>query len=205
MNALEKILEIKLVPVVVFNSIDETVPVLNALKNGDVPVAEICFRTECAAECIKLAAKEFGDEFLIGAGTVINAAQCELAIECGAKFIVSPGLSASVCEVCKKHGILYVPGIATPTELMAALELGINRVKFFPADVYGFKKGITSIGAAFPQVKFMPTGGVTVENLTDILSCPKVFAAGGSWVCKGTPEEMTQKCLEARKIIKEIK
>lgn len=204
MDVKDTINRIKLVPVVVFNNVEETLPILNALKDGDVPVAEICFRTECAKECLKLACKSFGDDFLIGAGTVINEEQCREAIACGVKFIVSPGLSESVAKVCKEHNIPYFPGIATPTELMKALELGIDRVKFFPNNIYGGLPAINAIGAAFPQVKFMPTGGVSAVNLKEMLSSKRVFACGGSWMCKGTPEEITKLCLEARQIVKEL-
>ena len=118
MDILERVHEIVVVPVVVLNKVEDTIPTIQALHDGDVPVAEICFRTACAAECIKLAAKEFPND-LIGAGTVINAKQCEEAIACGAKFIVSPGLSKEVADVCKKHGIAYLPGVVTPTEILA--------------------------------------------------------------------------------------
>ena len=141
MNVLDKVREIKLVPVVVLNSVEETIPTIQALHDGDVPVAEICFRTDCAAECIKLAVEKFPND-LIGAGTVINAAQCEQAIDCGAKFIVSPGLSHEVARVCKERNVPYLPGVVTPTEIMQAIDLGINVVKFFPAGVFGGLKAI---------------------------------------------------------------
>ena len=201
MDVLSRVHEIGVVPVVVLNKVEDTIPVVKALHDGDVPVAEICFRTPCAAECIKLAVKEFPND-LIGAGTVINATQCEEAIACGAKFIVSPGLSKSVAEVCKKHGVPYLPGVVTPTEIMEAIELGLSTLKFFPAGVFGGLKTINALGAAFPQVKFMPTGGVDNSNLKEFISCNKIIACGGSWMCKGTVEEITAKCLEARKIIK---
>ena len=201
MDVMKKVQEIKLVPVVVLNKVEDTEPVIKALIDGDIPVAEICFRTDCAAECIRLAVEKF-PEALIGAGTVINAVQCKQAIECGAKFIVSPGLSASVAAVCKEHNIPYLAGVATPTEVMQAIELELPVVKFFPAGVYGGLKAIKAIGAAFPAMKFMPTGGVDNKNLKEFLECDKIFAVGGSWMVKGTPSEITEKCLEARKIVK---
>ena len=201
MSALKRVQEIKLVPVVVLNKVEETLPVIKALHDGDVPVAEICFRTDCAAECIKLAVKEFPED-LIGAGTVINAKQCQEAIDCGAKFIVSPGLSDEVARVCKENDVPYLPGVVTPTEVMRAIDLGLDVVKFFPAGVYGGLKAIKAIGAAFPAMKFMPTGGVDNKNLKEFIECNKIFAVGGSWLVKGTPEEITVCCLEARKIIK---
>lgn len=201
MDVIERVKSIGIVPVVVLNKVEDTLPVVQALHDGDVPVAEICFRTDCAAECIKLACEKFPDD-LIGAGTVINAAQCEEAIACGAKFIVSPGLSASVAAVCKAHNIPYLPGVVTPTEIMEAIELGLTTLKFFPAGVFGGLKAINALGAAFPQCKFMPTGGVDNTNLKEFISNSKIIACGGSWMCKGTPSEITAKCLEARKIIK---
>lgn len=201
MSALKRVQEIKLVPVVVLNKVEDTLPVIKALHDGDVPVAEICFRTDCAAECIKLAVKEFPND-LIGAGTVINAKQCQEAIDCGAKFIVSPGLSDEVARVCKENQIPYLPGVVTPTEVMRAIDLGLEVVKFFPAGVYGGLKAIKAIGAAFPAMKFMPTGGVDNKNLKEFIECNRIFAVGGSWLVKGTPEEITACCLEARKIIK---
>ena len=201
MNVLKEIERIKLVPVVVLNKVEDTLPTIKALVAGDVPVAEICFRTECAAECIKEAVKAFPDA-LIGAGTVINEAQCEEAIACGAKFIVSPGLSKKVAKVCFKHDIPYLPGVVTPTEIMKAISLGITTLKFFPAGVFGGLKAIKALGAAFPQVRFMPTGGVSEANLKEFIDCDKIIACGGSWMCKGTPEEITAKCLASRAIVK---
>ena len=201
MNVLDKVREIKLVPVVVLNSVEETIPTIQALHDGDVPIAEICFRTDCAAECIKLAVEKFPND-LIGAGTVINAAQCEQAIDCGAKFIVSPGLSHDVARVCKERNVPYLPGVVTPTEIMQAIDLGINVVKFFPAGVFGGLKAINAMGAAFPSVKFMPTGGVDNSNLKEFVENKRILACGGSWLVKGTPENITKVCLEARKIIK---
>ena len=183
------------------NSVEETIPTIQALHDGDVPVAEICFRTDCAAECIKLAVEKFPND-LIGAGTVINAAQCEQAIDCGAKFIVSPGLSYEVARVCKERNVPYLPGVVTPTEIMQAIDLGINVVKFFPAGVFGGLKAINAMGAAFPSVKFMPTGGVDNSNLKEFVENKRILACGGSWLVKGTPEDITKVCLEARKIIK---
>ena len=201
MSVLETISKIKLVPVVVLNKVEDTLPVIQALHDGDVPVAEICFRTDCAAECIRLAVEKFPND-LIGAGTVINAQQCEQAIDCGAKFIVSPGLSDDVARVCKERNIPYLPGIVTPTEIMRAIDLGLNVVKFFPAGVFGGLKAINAMGAAFPAVKFIPTGGVDNSNLKEFVENKKIVACGGSWLVKGTPEDITRVCLEARKIIK---
>ena len=201
MDVYETIGQIKLVPVTVFKSLDDVRPTLDALNKGNVPVTEICFRTECAKEAIKIARKEFPD-MLVGAGTVINAIQCKDALEAGAMFIVSPGFSDEVLELCILNNIPYIPGVVTPTEIMRALENGLNILKFFPADVFEGLKAIKALSSAFPQVQFMPTGGVSNENLKEFISNKAVFACGGSWLVKGTPEEITKTCLEATKIVK---
>lgn len=182
----------KVIPVVVLHNEQEAKEQLSALCEGGLPVAEITFRTDYAEQGITYAVKNF-PEMYIGAGTVINAKQAERAIKAGAKFIVSPGLSESVAAVCKDNNIPYLPGCVTPTEIMKALELGITTVKFFSANVYGGLKAIKALSAPFPQIKFVPTGGVSAENLMEFLSFNKIVACGGSWMMKGTPEEIEQK------------
>lgn len=201
MNVLEKISETKLVPVVVFKSMDDVESTIEGLSKGGVKVAEVCYRTEFAAPAIELINKKFPD-FLLGAGTIINAKQCKEAISKGAKFIVSPGFSDEVLKVCKKANIPYLPGIVTPTEIMHALDLGSDHLKFFPAGVFGGLKALKALSAAFPQVKFMPTGGVDNTNLADFVSAPFIFAIGGSWLLKG---DIEANCKEALRIIKETK
>jgi len=181
----------KYVPVVVIKSIEETVPTLTALKHAGIPTAEITFRTSCAKDAIALASQQFPD-MLIGAGTVINAEQAKAALAAGAKFIVSPGLSASVAEVCKEADVPYIPGCVTPTEIMQALDLGITTVKFFPANVYGGLKALKALAAPFPQVKFVPTGGVDRGNLDEFLAFEKVAAIGGSFFVKEALEQMNR-------------
>jgi 2-dehydro-3-deoxyphosphogluconate aldolase/(4S)-4-hydroxy-2-oxoglutarate aldolase len=125
----------------------------------------------------------------IGAGTVINAQQCEDALAAGAQFIVSPGLSVAVAKICNERGIPYYPGCVTPTEIMAALELGITTVKFFPANVYGGLKAMKALSAPFPQVKFIPTGGVDRSNIDEFLAWDKIAAIGGSFFVKEALEK----------------
>lgn len=179
----------KFVPVVVLKTLDETVPTLSALRAVGIPTAEITFRTACAADAIRLASREFPD-MLVGAGTVINAEQAKAAIEAGAKFIVSPGFSASVAEVCRAADLPYIPGCVTPTEIMQALDYGITTVKFFPANVYGGLSALKALAAPFPQIKFVPTGGVDRGNLDEFLAFPKVAAVGGSFFVKEALEKM---------------
>ena len=171
------------VPVVVLKNIEDTVPTLGALCDYGIPTAEITFRTACAAEAIKLGREKFPD-MLIGAGTVINAAQARAAVDAGAQFIVSPGLGFDIARVCREADIPYIPGCVTPTEIMQALDLGLTTLKFFPANIYGGMDAIKALSAPFPQVKFVPTGGVDQNNLDDFLACDKIAAVGGSFFVK---------------------
>ena len=173
----------KFIPVVVIQELAETDKILTALQHNNINCAEITFRTACAAEAIAYAVANYPD-MEIGAGTVINAAQCEAALAAGATFIVSPGLSPAVAEICNARGIPYYPGCVTPTEIMAALELGITTVKFFPANIYGGLKALKALSAPFPQVRFIPTGGVDRGNIEEFLAFDKVVAIGGSFFVK---------------------
>ena len=196
MVLIEKIQELKVVPVVVIKNLEDTIPTLNALCEGGLPVAEITFRTACAKDAIRLACKEFPD-MLIGAGTVINAEQANSAIDCGVKFIVGPGFAASVAEVCRERGVLYLPGCVTPTEIITAISYGIEVVKFFPCSNFGGLATIKALSAAFPAMKFMPTGGISADNILDYLAFDKIIACGGSWMMKGTPEQIKTLTAEA--------
>jgi 2-dehydro-3-deoxyphosphogluconate aldolase/(4S)-4-hydroxy-2-oxoglutarate aldolase len=187
----------KVIPVVVIKEISETEPVLRALQNGGINCAEITFRTTCAADAIKLGVEKFPD-MNIGAGTVINLEQAKKAVEYGAKFLVSPGLSIDVAKFAKENSIPYYPGCVTPTEIMLALDLGIEIVKFFPANVYGGLKALKALSAPFPQIKFIPTGGVDLTNLAEFLAFDKVYAVGGSFMMKG---DIITNCREINKII----
>ena len=178
----------KCIPVVVIKELSETDKILSALKNNGINCAEITFRTACAAEAIAYACKNYPD-MSIGAGTVINAEQCEAALKAGAQFIVSPGLSVAVAKICNERGIPYYPGCVTPTEIMAALELGITTVKFFPANVYGGLKAMKALSAPFPQIKFIPTGGVDRSNIDEFLAWDKIAAIGGSFFVKESLEK----------------
>ena len=199
MTTNEFISQYKVVPVVVFNSVEEVRPKLAAMVKGGLPIAEITYRTACAGEAIKIAIEEF-PEMLVGAGTVINKTQCEEAINLGAKFIVSPGFSEEVAAYCNEKNIPYLGGCVTPTEVMTAISYGCKTIKFFPCSNYGGLSTIKALAAAFPQVNFLPTGGISDENLAEYLKWEKIFAVGGSWMMKGTPEEIAQKCKAAVEI-----
>ncbi len=189
----------KVVPVVVLNDRADAEKQLSALAEH-LPVAEITFRTDYAEDGIKYCVKNF-PQIYVGAGTVINASQAERAIRAGAKFIVSPGLSEKVAAVCKREGVDYLPGCVTPMEIEAALELGITTIKFFPAQVYGGLKAIKALSAPFPQVKFVPTGGVGEDNLAEFLACDKIAFVGGSWMMKG---DIAENCKRLNTLLKTL-
>lgn len=173
----------KYLPVVVVKEAGELDRILPALQKSGIHTTEITFRTDCAAEAIRYVAAHYLD-VAVGAGTVINAAQCREALAAGAQFIVSPGLSAGVAELCRERDVPYYPGCVTPTEIMQALELGLRTVKFFPAEVYGGLDALRALAAPFPQVKFIPTGGIDRRNLNDYLAFDPVVAVGGSFFVK---------------------
>ena len=189
----------RVVPVVVFNSLDEVRPGLRAMCEGGLPIAEITYRTDCAGEAIRIAVSEF-PQMLVGAGTVINAKQCEEALSLGARFIVSPGFSAEVAGLCNQKGVPYFGGCVTPTEIMTALSCHCDIIKFFPASVFGGLAAMKALSAAFPAATFLPTGGISDKNLAEYLAWDKIFAVGGSWMMKGTPEEIAEKCRAAVRI-----
>lgn len=186
----------QVIPVVVINDEKETIEILSKLREGGINCAEITFRTACAKEAIAIGTKAFED-MNIGAGTVINAEQAKSAVQAGAKFIVSPGFSDEVARYCTDAKIPYYPGCVTPTEIMRALSYGLNVVKFFPAGVYGGLKAMKALSAPFPQVRFIPTGGVDLSNLKEYLDFDKVYAVGGSFMMKG---DIVKNCKEIVKI-----
>lgn len=188
----------KFIPVVVINDISETEHILGELCKGGLPCAEITFRTACAADAIKLG-RELYPDMCIGAGTVINLKQCLEALEAGAEFIVSPGLSVEVAEYCVANNIPYFPGCVTPTEIMQAIALGLTTVKFFPAGIYGGLKALKALAAPFPQIKFIPTGGVDMNNIDEFLAFDKIQAIGGSFIMKGNIAENTAALVEKLK------
>jgi len=179
----------RLIPVVVIKDLSEVENILSSLKKDNINCAEITFRTSCAKDAIILGKKLFPD-MNIGAGTIINKKQCQEAIDAGANFIVSPGLSTEVAELCREKNIPYYPGCVTPTEIMQALELGITTVKFFPANIYGGLKALKALSGPFPQVKFIPTGGVDRNNIDEFLAFDKVEAIGGSFFVTEALEKM---------------
>ncbi|MGQ4496879.1 bifunctional 4-hydroxy-2-oxoglutarate aldolase/2-dehydro-3-deoxy-phosphogluconate aldolase [Dermabacteraceae bacterium P13101] len=177
---LQTLTERKIVPVVVVNDAANANGLADALAGGGLPVAEVTFRTEAAAESIKIMAAR-GD-LIVGAGTVIKPQQVDIAADNGAQFIVSPGLLPEVIERAQEKGLIVLPGAVTPGEIMRALSLGLDTVKFFPAATYGGPAALKSLSAPFPGVSFLPTGGVNAQNAADYLALPCVNAVGGSWM-----------------------
>ncbi len=170
----------RIVPVVVLHDAKDAEPLGRALIAGGLPVAEVTFRTAAAVESIRAMSAIEG--LIVGAGTVLTPAQVEQAVEAGASFIVSPGLRRDVVFAAQAAGIPVLPGAVTPSEIMAAQELGLDTVKFFPANVYGGAAAIKALSAPFGSMRFVPTGGVSVSNLSDYLSLGCVPAVGGSWM-----------------------
>ena len=210
MQTLERLKTCGVVPVVVLNDAADAVPTAKALLDGGIDSMEITFRTAAAAEAISRVAKACPD-MLVGAGTVITAAQCEEAISRGARFIVSPGLSEPVAAAALAHGIPVLPGCVTPTEIIRAMELGLSVLKFFPARVYGGLSALKALAAPFGGISFLPTGGVGPDNLEEYLSAPFVFGVGGSWLCNKKDiearnfEKITALCREAKAAVNKIR
>ncbi len=207
MTVMERMARSVVVPVVVLERVEDAVPTAQALLAGGVDTMEITFRTSCAPECLRAVA-EHCPQMLVGAGTVCNKAQAELAVEMGARFIVSPGFDPEVVEWCVANNIAVTPGCVTPTEIMMAVERGLKVVKFFPANVYGGLNAMKNLSAPFVGIKFLPTGGVNGGNIKEYVDAPFVHAVGGSWVCSkadiasGSWEKITKLCLDARKAAK---
>lgn len=170
-----------IVPVVKIEDPEKAVPLANALCKGGLPVAEITFRTSCAAEAISAITKEF-PKMLVGAGTVLTPEQADKAVKAGAKFIVSPGLNPKVVKHCLEIGVPVTPGCSNPSDIEAALELGLDVVKFFPAEAAGGLPMIKAMSAPYGNLKFMPTGGLNETNILSYLKFNKILACGGSYM-----------------------
>jgi 2-dehydro-3-deoxyphosphogluconate aldolase/(4S)-4-hydroxy-2-oxoglutarate aldolase len=209
-DILERLGTVGLVPVVKIDRAEDAVPLAEALLAGGLPCAEITFRTAAAPAAIKAIADNCPD-MLVGAGTVLTVAQAEQAVASGARFIVSPGFSAAVVDWCLAHEAPVLPGIATPTDVMAALEKGLRVLKFFPAEAYGGVNTLKALSAPFGGVKYMPTGGVSAKNMADYLALPSVHAVGGSWmvegklISSGNFAEITRLATEAVALVKQAR
>ena len=198
-----------LVPVVVLNNLADAKPAFEALRAGGITCAEVTFRTPIAAQAIQVCAEM--DGMTAGAGTVINAEQARQAVDAGAQFIVSPGWSASVYQVATDAQIPYLPGCVNASQIMLALEAGLDVVKFFPAIASGGLPALKALHGPFPQVSFVPTGGISASNLAEWITQPFIRSVGGSWmittqlVQEGHWEEITRLSAHALQIVKQAR
>ena len=207
---LDRFTQIGIIPVVVLNDAKDAEPLGKALMEGGLPAAEVTFRTDAAEESIRIMAEKFPD-MLVGAGTVLSVEQVERAVKAGAKFIVSPGFDPVVVMYCVDNDIPVCPGTATASEMIGAMNLGLDHVKFFPAELNGGLKKIKAITAALVNLKIMPTGGINAENVVDYLKNDHIFCAGGSWMVKGDLikagkfDEIKAKVAEAAEIVRKVR
>jgi 2-dehydro-3-deoxyphosphogluconate aldolase/(4S)-4-hydroxy-2-oxoglutarate aldolase len=199
---LEQISKIGIVPVIKIDDAQKAAPLAMALIAGGIPCAEETFRTAAAEEAIRFISSETPD-ILVGAGTVLSTEQVDKAVSAGAKFIVTPGLNPKVVAHCISKGVPIIPGCSNPSDIEAALEAGLEVVKFFPAEQTGGIAGIQAISAPYPTIKFIPTGGINANNVASYLRTEKVIACGGTWMVKedlisaGNFDAITAKCKEA--------
>ncbi len=180
----EQISQCKIIPVVALSKVEYAQPLAEALYKGGLPCAEVTFRHKGADECIRIMRKCY-PQMLIGAGTVLTKEQVDAAVEAGAEFIVSPGLNPEIVSYCMQKGIIIIPGCSSPSDIEKALEMGLTYVKFFPAEALGGIKMLKALSAPYSMMKFMPTGGITADNMEQYLSLPNVFACGGSFMVPG--------------------
>lgn len=184
MNQVTKRLrQMGIVPVVVLDDAKDAIPLAEALCEGGLPCAEVTFRTDAAEDAIRLITKKYPD-MMVGAGTILTTEQADRALAAGAGFIVSPGLNPRLVTYCMEKGVTVIPGISDPGGIEQALELGLDTVKFFPAEAAGGIAMIKAIAAPYSNITFMPTGGISSKNLRDYLDFPGVLACGGSWMVK---------------------
>jgi len=181
MDVITQFQKLGIIPVVKIDRAEDAAPLAKALCEGGLPVAEVTFRTDAAEEAIRLMS-EACPEMLVGAGTVLTTEQVDRAMAAGAKFIVSPGLNPKVVRYCQEKGVPITPGTSSPTDIEQALELGLDVVKFFPAEASGGIAKIKAMAAPYTKVRFMPTGGINAKNLMSYLDFPKIIACGGSWM-----------------------
>ncbi|MEG0762194.1 MAG: bifunctional 4-hydroxy-2-oxoglutarate aldolase/2-dehydro-3-deoxy-phosphogluconate aldolase [Oscillospiraceae bacterium] len=202
LDVLKKIEAIGIVPVIAINDVDKAVPLARALVAGGLPVAEVTFRTDAAEEAIRRISAQV-PEMLVGAGTVLTKEQVDRAAAAGAKFMVSPGFNPEITKYALDKGIAFAPGTATPGEMEQAMAMGLEVVKFFPAEQNGGIAKLKAVAAPYSKLRFMPTGGVTAANLYDYLSFNRIIACGGTWMVKadlinsGNFDEITRLTKEA--------
>jgi 2-dehydro-3-deoxyphosphogluconate aldolase/(4S)-4-hydroxy-2-oxoglutarate aldolase len=201
---------IGVVPVVALVRATDATPLAEALLEGGLPCVEITFRTEAAAAAIHAVRSRFPD-MIVGAGTLLTTAHVDAAIDAGAMFAVTPGFNPTVVDYCISRGMPIAPGVATPSEIEQALARGIGLVKLFPAGAMGGVGYLKAIAGPYPMIRFLPTGGITAENLADYLALGTVAACGGTWLCKpelldrGDFTAIRQLALEAAAIVRRVR
>lgn len=183
MDVISRLEKEKLVPVIKLDTPDQALPLVDALAKGGITVAEVTFRTDAAAESIRLI-RENRPEILVGAGTVLTLQQLDAAIDAGASFIVSPGFNPVIVQACIDKNIPITPGVTNPSQVEQAMHMGLKVLKFFPAEISGGIPMLKAFASVY-NARFMPTGGLNVDNFTDYLALPNVIACGGSWMVKG--------------------
>ena len=210
MLTIDQVAACGVVPVVVLEDAEQAVPTAKALLKGGINAMEITFRTAAAKESIARVAREV-PEMIVGAGTVVNLDNLHDAVEAGAKFIVCPGTDAEIIEEAMKLNVPITPGVVTPSEIMIGLKLGVKVFKFFPAESFGGLKTIKALCGPFPQIRIIPTGGISQANAADYFKNPKIVAVGGSWmitkdmVVNGEYDVITEKSKAATDLFKEIR
>lgn len=207
---LETLFSAPVVPVIVIKNLEDAEPLAHALKEGGITNLEITLRTSCALDAIKLLSEKF-PELTIGAGTVIDTNTFDQAVQAGAQFIISPGASLKLLEHASKSDVPLIPGVATPSEILTAMEYGFDHVKFFPAEANGGAKALSAIAAPLPHIKVCPTGGISPKNIEEYLSLKVVKTVGGSWMLPNDLivnkewSKITDLCVQAVNLANELK
>ena len=208
-EVLKQFAKMRVVPVVAMQNAEDTMRLADALIEGGLPCAEITFRTAAAVDAMRIMARR-GD-ILVGAGTVLKVDQVKAAVDVGVRFMVAPGFNPKVVEYCVENHITITPGICTPSDIEAALDFGLEVLKFFPAEAFGGLKSLTAMSDPYSTVKFIPTGGINPNNLLEYLQFPKVLACGGTWIAKssliseGKFEVIKSNTQEAVRIVNKLK
>jgi 2-dehydro-3-deoxyphosphogluconate aldolase / (4S)-4-hydroxy-2-oxoglutarate aldolase len=206
----DRFYSVGVIPVLEIDSKKNAVPLADALLTGGLPIAEITLRTEAALDAIHQIARGAA-EVLVGAGTVVNLKQARAAVDAGAQFLVSPGMVDEVVIWARENQVLMLAGAVTPTEMIRGINLGLNVLKFFPSETMGGLKAIKAMSDPFPQLRFIPTGGIGLENVAEYLRMEKIHAVGGSWMAKrqmiadGKFDEITRMAKQASDIVKQIR
>jgi 2-dehydro-3-deoxyphosphogluconate aldolase/(4S)-4-hydroxy-2-oxoglutarate aldolase len=201
--------DLRVIPVVTIERAEDAMPLADTLIEGGLSCAEITFRTPAAADAMRIMSKR-GD-ILVGAGTVLTVDQVKIALDAGARFMVSPGFNPKVADYCVRKNIFFTPGICTPSDIEAALDFDLNLLKFFPAEAFGGLVTLKAMSGPYTTVKFIPTGGINPQNLAEYLRFPKVVACGGTWIAKSTLisegkfDDILRNIREALEIVEKIR